>query len=328
MTKIWTVFEELIKAIYTFFYHFFYFIFSVFIKKRDIDTVFIIKHSNNIRNYFKMYPEENFVMFSSNNNVKRLANQQQGCKKIISVTPWKMLQQIRFILRAKKVVIDDYYGPLYIIDSSKLIWNIWHSYAIYKKIGLDTPLYSTRNSWSIRRFYKNYHRTDCFFARSKTEKDIFAFSFKIPRSKIVIEPGYYQTALPKEIKNRKREKIVVYAPSHRSYKYDYNKVFRFLQRKFSDYTVIPVYHQLTVKNNHGLLEAYKSTNIIENTLKTAAIFVTDYSGLLIEANDLATEVKVYQMIDTLDFEKYNKIQGLNISYYPEKIEKLYFEEKE
>lgn len=328
MVEIWTTFEEFIKAIYTFFYHFFYFIFSIFIKKRDIDTVFIIKHSNNIRNYFKMYPEENFVIFTSNNNVKRIANQQQGCKKVISVAPWTILQQIRFILRAKKIVIDDYYGPLYIIDSSKLIWNIWHSYAIYKKIGLDTPLYSTRNSWSIRRFYKNYQRIDRLFARSKTEKDIFAHSFKVSRSKITIEPRYYKSSLPKEIENKKREKIVVYAPTHRSYKYDYNKVFRFLQREFSDYTVIPVYHQLTVKNHHGLLEGYQAKNIIENTLKKAAIFVTDYSGLLIEVKELAAEVMVYQMIDTLDFEKYNKIQGLNASYYPEKIEKLYFEEKE
>ncbi|MGL5042836.1 MAG: CDP-glycerol glycerophosphotransferase family protein [Culicoidibacterales bacterium] len=323
-SKLFFSFMEVIKVIYILIYSVTYAIATFLIKKRAVNTVIIAKHSNNAKNYIHEKAEETYILISDNKNMQNFCKKDKNCTQIIDLCLLSTLSQIIAIIKADKIVIDDYYGPLYLIDNRKKIINIWHSYAIYKKIGLDAPLYSKRKSLSIKRFYKNYQRLDVIFVRSELEKEIFANSFKVNQEKMEINACYYETTLPAEINNKKRDKVVLYAPTHRPYDYDYNKIYHFLVKKFSHHKVIPIYHQITLKESPDKLLGIDATKTIDSIIKTAEIMVTDYSSLLIEVYELAKEVDVYQIIDEADFDKYNEIQGLNSKYYPQMHKKIYF----
>jgi len=316
--------KEFIKAVIIKVYQFTYWILSFFIKENQYDVVIIAKHNNNIINYIKMNPDEIIGGITNNKSFRNFLEKYPKTKKVIAYEEYNIfsaVQQIIMILQTDKIVIDDYYAPLYGIDASKEIWNIWHSYAIYKKIGLDSPIYNNKSNLAVSRYRRNYKRINKLFVRSEIEKKIFMNSYNVTADKIIIDESFYRSQYADISRSKQKHKKIVYAPTFRSYKYDFMNIYHKIQEQFPNYEVVINFHPITLKD-YPALKTYHNKNSIANLLENAEIFITDYSGLLIEIADLYQDIKVYQVIDKDDYHKYLEINGINNDVYKQNYEIL------
>lgn len=316
-------FIECIKRIYLVFYKMIYNVLSIFIRNTKTDGVIIANHYNNTVNFLTQHPSKMYVVITSNGRLQQKIKSMNNVTRYFRFNLFTTIRQIIAILQTKTIVIDDYYAPLYIIGSNKKVINIWHAYAVYKKIALDAPYYNNRNRHSISRFKKNYQRIDEMLVRSEIEKDIFIKSYQMSPDKVFIDEALYKTTLPSAAFQKKREKVVLYAPTHRPYSYNYDKIVEWLEEQYPEYTVYVTYHQLTVKKHHrDIVDSVHRNVTLNKGISNAEIFITDYSSLLLEVNDLCSTIETYQLIDASDWERYMKLYGLNDMYYNQDIKKI------
>jgi len=309
--------KELLKVICIYLYQILYWILSVCIKTHKYDVVIIAKHNNNVMNYVALYPEERVGAITDNAQFRQFLRQYpqtRGIVEYVAYNPFSIWRQVCMLLQTNKVVIDDYYPALFVLNKKVTVWNIWHSYAVYKKIGLASPVYSSKGKLTIRRYGRNFQRIDQLFVRSEIEAGIFEQAYHLSRDKIVIDPRFYASRYGKISRKKTKRKRIVYAPTFRPYAYDFIAVYERLQQQFSDYTVIATLHQKTL-HDYPQMRRIHHTNPLPELLTDAEIFMTDYSGLLIEIADVYKDIDVYQVLDARDYVKYEQVSGLNDDMY-------------
>lgn len=322
----------MIKALMIDVYHLFYWLLSFVVKGKKYDVVIIAKHNNNVINYLEMHPDETVGAITSNRAFREYLKTYPLTKKVIryeSYNPFSVFAQIVLILQTDKIVIDDYYPPLFVIDKTKEIWNIWHSYAVYKKIGLVSPLYSEKGKGTLKRYQRNYQRIDKLFVRSDIEHHIFMESYQIAPEQIIIDKRLYRSQYADLPYKKKKEKIIVYAPTFRSYAYDFFKVYEKIKAQFVDYKVLVSFHQITLRDYPKFRKLHNPLPL-PRLLEDATIFMTDYSSLLIEIAELCQDkgITVYQVFDDGDYVKYTQTSGLNEGVYRRAYDALHINQKE
>jgi hypothetical protein len=313
--------KDILKSSYIQFYKVCYWILTLLIKRQKYDVVIIARHNNNVMNYVKLHPSETIGAITSNEDFRIFLQDYERTKKIIYYklyNPVSIIQQIMMILHTQKVVIDDYYAPLFVIDRRKEVWNIWHSYAIYKKVGLLSPVYQSQGRRTIKRYRLNYERIDKLFVRSVVEQAIFQASYNVTSDKIIIDNRFYASQYANIVQREHINKTIIYAPTFRLYRYNFAAVYERIQRQFPDYTVIARFHQKTLQDDPKL-RALHNPSPLRELLRDAAIFMTDYSGLLIEIAELVQTVDVYQVLDAGDYVKYRETNGLNEGVYETQV---------
>jgi len=313
--------KDILKASYIQFYKVCYRTLKVLITKQKYDVVIIARHNNNVINYVKLYRGETIGVITNNEDFRIFLQDDSRTKKIINYAPYNpvsIVRQIVLILQTKKIVIDDYYAPLFIIDRSKEVWNIWHSYAVYKKVGLLSPIYQRQGAMTIKRYKRNYERIDKLFVRSTVEAAIFKASYNVTADKIIIDKRFYASQYANINQRETRSKTIIYAPTFRLYRYNFAAVYEHIQRSFPDYTVVARFHQKTLQDDPKLRALHSPLPLYE-LLTDAAIFMSDYSGLLIEISELVHTIDVYQVLDAGDYMKYKETNGLNERAYATKL---------
>jgi|GEM_PF-2572998 len=316
------IFVDFSKVIYLFVYRIIYNILRLFIKQvPEQVTVFAI-HNNNVRNYLALYSQEPPLIFTKNKHFATFIKKKYG---FISTdfTIVTTFQQVIAILKSEKIILDDYYPASYIIDERKEVWNIWHAYSVYKKVGFDSPVYNRRSTLAKKRFAQNFKRYNKIFVRSEVEKVIFKSAYQITDDTIIIiKPDLFHSYFIRNRKTKKEKNLVVYAPTFRPYNYDYQKVYEHLVEFFPESNVVASYHPQTIKMEKTQLE--NTSNLATDELVAKAqVIISDYSSLLIEAHELLPGAKLFQVVDLIDYEYYKKTQGINDYSYAVDINKLF-----
>jgi len=309
--------KDILKVIFIQLYQLFYWLLSYIIKHEKYDVVIIAKHNNNVINYLKLHPTESVGAITNNKNFRQFLEKYEKTQRIIAYqdyNPFSMIQQIVMILQTNKIVIDDYYAPLFIIDRTKDVWNIWHAYAVYKQIGLSSPIYRTRQQLTLQRYQRNYERIDKLFVRSEIEQRIFKKSYNLSGDQIIIDARFYRSQYADMSNKRTKVKQIVYAPTFREYPYNFIAVYEHLQRQFPEYQIVARFHQKTL-HDYPKLKKLNSPLPLKTLLENAAIFMTDYSALLLEIADLNKPIDVYQVYDAADYVRYVQTRGLNEHMY-------------
>ena len=307
--------------IFRFFLNIIYF-FLKMLPTNNNKVVFISRQSDEINIDFKLLKEE---IEKRNKEIKmmflcnRMKNGLMNNIKYFFV----ILKQMFYLATSKIVVLDSYCIPVSILKHKKslFILQIWHSIGKIKMSGYQTLDAKSGRSKKVAKamcMHKNY---DAIVAGAPVFDKFYEAGFNTTRDKLLhfgLPRIDYLINNEEKVKNKiynkypelKNRKIVLYAPTFRTYKVDgpekmiekYNK---------TDFVLIARGHtnqDLNIDNNKVYnLKEYKTADV----LTIADYVITDYSSIALEAAILNKKLLFY----VYDYDKYMKENGLNIDFY-------------
>ena len=268
----------------------------------SIDFIYMISDFN------KRYPDFKIVTLC-----KRM--EKNNIKQIISYL-FHPLVQIYHLATSTICIVDGYQIPVSCLKHKKTltIIQIWHSLGAIKKFGyqtLNTP--KEQKIAKVMCMHKNY---DLIVSGSKSMTKYFAKAFNYPENKF-IECGLpridYLLNTEKTNKERvykkypelKHKKIVLYAPTFRTYnEYQVKELINAFGKSSKWQLIIKKHPRMKIQIPKEY--SYSKVTSLE-LLSVANVVVTDYSAIAIEAAILNKPV----MLFTYDYNKYAKAEGIN-----------------
>lgn len=284
--------------------------------------VFISRQSNDINIDFKLIKEE---LEKRDKDIKMVficKRLEKGIKSKISFF-FTIIRQMYNLATSKVAVLDSYCIPVSVLKHKKSLYvlQIWHSIGKIKKSGyqtLDTPSGRDKKMAELMCMHKNYNNIiagseafDEFYEEGfNVGKDIL-LHYGLPRIDYLINSKEkVKSEILKEYPEFKNKKIVLYAPTFRTYETDaIEKITKSYNPK--DFILI-------VKSHHNQLLSINSDDIYTcddfrsvDILTVADYVITDYSSIALEAAILNIKLLFY----VYDYEKYNSQNGLNIDFH-------------
>ena len=306
------IFKLVLKFIY-------FFLKLLPINKKKI--VFMSRQSNELPLDFKLIKEE---LERRDKSIKMVFI----CKRINSSFLSKIsyfftiIRQMYHLATSKVVVLDSYCIPVSILNHKKelFVLQIWHSIGKIKKSGyqtLDTPSGRSSKMAKVMCMHKNYDAIvagspafDKFYEEGFNVKRDILLHYGLPRIDYLINN---EKQIKKDIYEKypefKNKKIVLYAPTFRTYKTDgIESIINNYNPK--DFVLIVKCHanqMLDINSNQiYTCDDFKSVDL----LSIADYVITDYSSIALEAAILNKKILFF----VYDYERYNTQNGLNIDF--------------
>jgi len=273
--------------------------------KPSIDFEYIINEIHH------KYPEKEIIVLT-----KRM--EKTNIKQIISYM-FHPFVQMHYLATSKICIIDGYQITVSVLKHKKSlkVIQIWHSLAAIKKFGYQT-LYTKKDQIiaKLMCMHKNY---DAIVSGSEEMKRFFSKAFNYPEDKFITcglpridyllkTEKNNKKKVYKEYPELKKEKIVVYVPTFRTYdEYKFAELIEAFSN--TNYKLIVKKHPRTkvlIDDKY----TYDKCSSLE-FLSVADYVITDYSAAAIEAAILNKPILLY----VYDYEKYCELEGVNTNLF-------------
>ena len=284
--------------------------------------VFISRQSNDINIDFKLIKEE---IGKRNKDIKMVficKRLEKGLSSKISFF-FTLIRQMYNLATSKVAILDSYCIPVSVLKHKKSLFvlQIWHSIGKIKKSGYQTLGTSSgrdKKTAELMCMHKNYDAIiagseafDKFYEEGFDVKKDILLHYGLPRIDYLINSEEkIREEILEEYPEFKNKKIVVYAPTFRTYE---TNALEEIEKNYNEKDFI-----LIVKSHHNQLLNTNSENIYTcdefrsvDLLTIADYVITDYSSIALEAAILNKKILFY----VYDYEKYNSQNGLNIDFH-------------
>lgn len=257
------------------------------------------------------YPEKELIVLT-----KRM--EKTNLKQIISYL-FHPLKQMYYLATSTICIIDGYQISVSVLKHKKTlkIVQIWHSLAAIKMFGYQTL--NTKKDQKIAKIMCMHKNYDVIVSGSEEMKKFFAKSFNYPEDKFITcglpridylleTEKTNKEKVYKEYPELKKESIVLYVPTFRTYdEYKINELINAFKK--TKYKLIIKLHPRT-KIEVDKKYTYDKCNSLE-LLSVADYVITDYSAISIEAAILNKPILLY----VYDYERYCKEEGVNTNLF-------------
>lgn len=245
-------------------------------------------------------------------------------EKLMGLTKY-MLISMYFLSTSKVCVVDSYWPTVSLLKHKKSlkIIQLWHSIGKIKKSGIAAVGRESGRDPVQAKLLKMHANYDYVIAGSKFFNKFYMASFGVDESKIknyglpridyinskkyIIRDRFFS-----EFPYLKNKKIVLYAPTFRTYEYNGNpfEEITAAARYCDDVLLLIRGHPVSKANveevySDGRFRRFSTIDL----LSVADYLITDYSAISLEA--AAAGVKTFFW--TYDYDEYDNKNGLNIS---------------
>lgn len=228
-------------------------------------------------------------------------------KKIIKFSKLKMFYIAFLVRRSNTIFVDNLNIVVSSLDDIEAeVIQIWHATSSIKKFGLPT----LDNTYDIKERTREYQSYDKFVVNSEYMAEKFKESFAISNDQIIRLGSSASVKLFDCKVIKPYFDYIVYAPTFRWNSKENQKSIEFIRNFKSDkYKLIYSLHpkvEAEIENDDCI---DVSGCDVRSYFSNAALIISDYSSLLIDASLVCDKVAMYGY----DIEDYEKYPGLNIN---------------
>ncbi len=320
MTILITLFKWHLRSIY--------FFIKLFTKQNNKQILFLSRQSATPsldyrmlkEDFNKRYPEYKIVILN-----KLLLK-----KNIISYY-FHIYKQMHYLATSKVCLIDTYIIPVSVLKHKKglTIIQLCHGVGNIKKFGYQTLKNASGKGEKLSKLMQMHEGYDYLISTSKATSKFYAEAFNMkmdqminigtPKIDYILNIKDKKEEVLKKYPHLKDKPVILYVSTFRTYEDDYLKKFT-LNAPVDDYNIIMHIHPVAYKY-HPDIDKYITDDRIYRCkdfptvelLSVADIVITDYSSFVFESALLNIPTYLY----VPDYDKYTKMNGLNVDIFKE-----------